>query len=322
MCLVLAAGTLSTAARPAAAQGSKIPLVGFLSPSDATASVWVRGFREGLMEQGYVEGRNIRVEYRLAHGRFDRLPELAAELVRLEIDVIVTVVTAASLAAKAATPTIPIVMAGVADPVGVGLVASLARPGGNVTGTSAMSAEIVGKQFELLKEADPGLARAAVLWNPANPAFQALQLRESEAAGRRSGVQLVRFEASGPGDFEAAFAAMRRDGLRALHVLPDALFVLHREALADFVSKHRLAAVSGFREFAEAGGLMAYAPSYLDASKRTAAYVDKILKGARPADLPVEQPTKFELVVNLKTAKALGITVPQSILLRADEVIE
>jgi putative ABC transport system substrate-binding protein len=320
--LAIAAVVLAMVPRPVAAQASKMPHIGFLSPHDGSASVWVRGFGEGLKELGYVEGQNIKVEYRWAHGRFDRLPELAAELVRLDVDAIVAVVTAASLAAKAATPTIPIVMAGVADPVGVGLIASLARPGGNVTGTSAMSAEIVGKQFELLKETDPGLGRAAVLWNPANVAFQTLQLKESEAAGRRSGVQLLSFEARGPGDFDGAFAAMRRDGIRALHILSDPLFVLHREALVGLGSKNRLVAVSGFREFAEAGGLMSYAPSYFDASKRAVAYVDKILKGAKPADLPVEQPTRFDLVVNLKTAKALGITVPQSILLRADEVIE
>jgi putative ABC transport system substrate-binding protein len=317
---LLAVGALA-APRPAAAQAAKIPRVGVLGPEDD--STWVaRGFRDGLAELGYVEGRNILVEYRWAHGQFGRLPELAAELVRLDVDVIVAAVTAASLAAKAATGTIPIVMVGVADPVGVGLVASLARPGGNVTGTSAMAAEIVGKQLELLKDTDPGLARVAVLWNPANAAFQALQVREAEAAGRRSGVELRFHEARAPAEFDVAFAAMRSEGARALLVLADPVFTRHREALVGLVARTRLLAVSGIRDFAEAGGPIAYGPNYLDSSKRAAAYVDKILKGARPADLPVEQSTRFELVVNLKTAKALGITVPQSILLRADEVIE
>jgi putative ABC transport system substrate-binding protein len=293
-----------------------------LSPADPTTTWFLRGFREGLREHGYVEGQNIVVEYRWAQGRFDRLPDLAAEVVRLGVDVIVTHVTAASLAAQAATRTVPIVMVAVGDPVGVGLVASLSHPGANITGTAAMSADIVGKQVELLKEIGPTLSQVAVLWNPANSAFQMPQLREAEAAGARLGMRLVRFEASGPEHFDTAFAAMRHGGLRALHLLPDPLFTVHRNTLAELIDNNGLLAVGGTRDFVEAGGLIAYASSYLHMAKRAVAYVDKILKGAKPADLPVEQPTQFELLVNLKTARALGLTVPQSILLRADEVIE
>ena len=321
--VVLAAGMGWVAADPVAAQAPKTPRVGFLSPAGPAGPVWgIEGFRAGLRELGYIEGRNIAVEYRWAHHQFDRLPDLAADLVRLEVDVIVAVVTQASLAAGTATRTIPIVMMAVADPVGAGLVASLAHPAGNVTGTSAMTIDVVGKQLELLKEIDPGVSRAAVLWNPANAVFQALQLRQVEAASRSSGVQLQLLEASRPNDFESAFAAMRREGAQAVLVLGDPLFALHREALAQLAAKHRLLAVSGFREFAEAGGLATYGPSYFDASKRAAVYVDKILKGAKPGDLPIEQPTKFELVINLKAAQSLAVDLPPALLARADEVIE
>ena len=318
----LTAGAVLAGTLPARAQDAKVPRIGLLSPHGPTVAWVANGIREGFRELGYIEGKSIQIEERYAHGQFDRLPELASELVRRDVDVIVTVVTEASLAAKAATRTVPIVMVGVADPVGVGLVDSLARPGGNITGTSAMTAEIVGKQLQLITEIDPGVSRLAVLWNPANSAFQALQLREAEGAGPGLGVQLRFFTATAPDEFAAAFAAMRREDLRALLVLSDPLFVLHRAALADFVAKGRLAAVSGFREFAETGGLAAYGPSYFHRSKRAAVYVDRILKGAKPADLAIEQPAKFDLLVNLRTAKALGIEVPLSILARADEVIE
>jgi putative ABC transport system substrate-binding protein len=275
-----------------------------------------------MRELGYIEGRNLQVEYRWAHGQFERLPELAAELVRLNVDVIVTGVTAASLAAKAATQSIPIVMVAVGDPVGVGLVASLARPGGNITGTSTMNTEVVGKQLELLKDIDRNLSRVAVLWNPANSAYQALLLREAESAGRKLDLQLMLLEASGPNEFDATFAAIRRERVRALLVLADPVFSLHWDALVEGISKDRLLAVSGTREFAQAGGPLAHGPSFFAASKSAAPYVDKILKGAKPGDLPIEQSTKFELVVNLKAVKALDLTIPQSILVRADEVID
>jgi putative tryptophan/tyrosine transport system substrate-binding protein len=313
---------LPTWAWNAAAQTSKVPRIGVLGPADANIPWLAQGLREGLHELGLIEGRNIRVEYRWAHGHFDRLPALAAELVRLEVDVIVSVLTAASLAAKAATGTIPIVMLGVADPVSVGLVPSIARPGGNVTGTSLMSAAIVGKQLELAKDADPNLSRMAVLWNPANPVFQTLQVRAAEAAGRASGVQLLLLEASGPDEFDAAFAAMRQAGIRTLLILGDPMFGLHRERLAGHIAKDRLIVTTGISDFAEAGALMTYTPSYRHATRRALAYADRILKGANPADLPIEQPTTFDLVVNLKTAKALGLTIPNTVLVRADEVIE
>ena len=316
------AALLTALSMSVSAQEPRIPRVGFLSPAQSPGSMLVDGFRDGLRELGYTEGQNIHVEYRSAQGQFDRLPGLAAELLRLNVDVIVAVVTQASLAARAATAKIPIVMIGVADPVEVGLVASLAHPGGNVTGTSTLAADVVGKQVELLKEMDPTTSRVGVLWNPANAAFQRLQLRQAEAAGHTSRTELQLFEASAPADFERAFAAMRQSGTRALLILGDPLFTQHRHALAQFVAHDRLAAVSGNREFVEAGGLIAYGPSYFHASKRAAAYVDKILKGAKPADLPVEQPSQFELIVNLKTAKALGIDLPPPLLARADDVIE
>ena len=320
--VILALGAFSSPARDLAAQGAKVPLVGVLSPVDPTITWFAEGLREGLSELGYIEGQSIQIEYRWAQGRFERLPGLAAELVRLNVDVIVAGVTAASLAAKAATRTIPIVMVGVGDPVGVGLVGSLGRPGGNVTGTSNMTAEIVGKQLELLREVDPNVARVAVLWNPANTAFQALQLKEAEMAGQKSGIELQFLEARGLDDFDAAFAAVRREGTGSVLVLGDPLFTLHRDALARHIANDRLIAVSGIRDFAEAGGLMAYGPSYFHASKRAAVYVDKILKGAKPTELPIEQPTKFELIINLKTAKSLGLTIPPDVLVRADAVIE
>jgi putative ABC transport system substrate-binding protein len=305
-----------------AQQTAKIPRVGFLSPTGPVSSLFLEGFRAGMKKHGYIEGRNIVVEYRWAYGQYDRLAGLAAELVHLDVDVILAIVTPASLAAHGATRTIPIVMAGVADPVEVGLVASLAKPGGNITGTSGMAADIVGKQLEMVKALAPGVSRVAVLWNPANAAFQALQVREAEAASRVLGLELQFIEASTLTEFDPAFVAIRGIGTRALLILTDPLFALHRAALVEFAKNERLLSVSGSREFSEAGGLVTYGPNYFDSTKRAFGYVDKILKGAKPADLPVERSTKFELIINLKTAKALGIAVPQSLLARADEVIE
>jgi len=269
-----------------------------------------------------VEGQNIAIEYRWAEGRFERLPDLAAELVRLKVDVIVSVVTQASLAAKNATRTIPIVMVAAGDPLGSGLVASLARPGGNVTGPSSMYAELAGKQLELLKETVPKVSRVAVLWNPANAVWQAQMLRATEVAARALGLQLQLLEARGPDELEGAFAAMTRERASALLVQVDVIFALHARRLADLAAKRHLPAMYGSREHVEAGGLMSYAPNIPDLFRRAATYVDKILKGAKPADLPVEQPTRFELIINLKTAKALGLTIPPSLLVRADQVIE
>jgi putative ABC transport system substrate-binding protein len=285
-------------------------------------SPFLDAFRQGLRELGWVEGQNIVIDYRFAEGRFDRLPDLAAELVRLKVDIIVAVPTPAAVAAKNATGTMPIVAISVGDPVGIGLIASLARPGGNVTGSSySVGLEIGGKQLELLKETVPKVRRVAILSNPGNPG-QPLSIRELNVAARSLGVQLQLLEARGPNEFDGAFAAMATERVGALLVVADSLFVLHRSRLADLAARSRLPAVYGSRDTVEAGGLMSYGPSLRDLYRRSATYVDKILKGAKPGDLPVEQPTKFELVINLKTAKALGLTIPQSLLQRADEVIQ
>jgi putative ABC transport system substrate-binding protein len=252
----------------------------------------------------------------------DRLSDLAADLVRLKVDLIVSVGTQGVTAARNATETIPIVMIGVRDPVGTGLIASLARPGGNVTGVSGYAGlEIVAKQLALLKETVPEIRRVAVLSNPAN-AYHQLAIREVTVAARSLGVQLQLLEARGPKEFDGAFAAMARERVGALLVVSDSIFNAHRTRLADLAARSRLPAAYGIRESVEAGGLMSYGPSFLEFYRRSVAYVDKILRGARPADLPVEQPTKFELVINLKTARALGLTIPQSLLRQADQVIE
>jgi putative ABC transport system substrate-binding protein len=245
---------------------------------------------------------------------------MAADLVGLNVDVLVASLTQASLAAKKATAKIPIVMAGVGDPVAVGLVGSLARPGGNITGTSSVSSDVVGKQLELLKEVVPGVSHVAVLWNPANAAFQALQLGQAEQAARVAGFQLQLLEVRARDEIEAAFANIKNT--RAVAVLGDPLFALHSPMIAELALKNRLVTVSAGRELADAGILLTYGASLFEAHKRAAFYVDKILKGAAPADLPVEQPTTFEMIINLKTAKALGLAVPPSLLARANEVIE
>jgi putative ABC transport system substrate-binding protein len=269
---------------------------------------------------GYVEGQNLVLEYRGAEGQHERFPDFAAELVRLKVDVIVTQGTPAALAAKHATTTIPIVMVGVGDPVGSGLVASLARPGGNITGLSVLAPELVGKQLEFLKDVLPTVSRVALLWNPANPAH-ALNVREADVAAQAVGVQLHLVEARGPDAFDSAFAAMTSAHVGALLVLGDSVFFQHRSRLAEFAATSRLPTMHNIRPHVEAGGLMAYGPSSLDLRRRAAGYVDRILKGAKPGDLPVERPMKFELVINLKTAQALGITFPPSLLFQADEVI-
>jgi len=306
-----------------AQQPGRVPRIGFLSvtsPSDRPPLL--DAFRQGLRELRWVEGQNIVIDYRYAEGRVDRLPDLAAELVRLKVDLIVSGGTQGVTAAKNATETIPIVMIAVRDSVGTGLIASLARPGGNVTGVSGYAGlETVAKQLELLKETVPKIRRVAILSNPAN-AYHQLAIREVTVAARSLGVQLQLLEARGPNEFDGAFAAMAKERVGALLVVSDSIFNSHRTRLADLAARSRLPAAYGVRESVEAGGLMSYGPSFLDLYRRSAAYVDKILKGAKPADLPVEQPTKFELVINLKTAKSLGLTIPPSLLQRADQVIE
>jgi putative ABC transport system substrate-binding protein len=278
--------------------------------------VVIEGFRQGLRQLGWVEGQNIALKYRWAEGRYDRLPDLAAELIHLFAH------TAPAIqAAKQATSTTPIVMETLTDPVLAGFVASFARPGGNITGVSGLATELSGKRLELLKEAVPGVTRVAVLANPANPSTPALQ-RETESAARALGVQLHVLEVRDPTELDDAFTAMSREHADALIVLPDLMLVTQRKRIVDFAAKNRMPAMyADSRQWVESGGLMLYEPSLAANSQRAAGYVDKILKGAKPADLPVEQPTKFELVINLKTAKALGLTIPNEILFQADEVI-
>ncbi len=318
--LVLAASLPTAAAQPL----EKVPRVGYLSPGSPSDSARLRrfeAFRQRLRELGYVEGQNIAIETRWAEGNYDRYPALAADLVRVKANVIVAVGGAATQAAQQATRTIPIVMSVVLDPVGSRLVTSLARPEGNITGLSIMASDIVGKQFQMLREVVPSVSRVAVLWNPANPG-SAPQLREAEAAGRALKMQLQALQARVSQEIDSAFAAMTRERAAALVILADAIFTNQRRQIAELSMKRRLPSVYGVREYAEAGGLMVYSVDPLDLEARAAIYVDKILKGAKPADLPIEQPSKFELVINLKTAKAIGLTITPSLLQRADRVIE
>jgi putative ABC transport system substrate-binding protein len=305
-----------------AQQAAKIARIGYLTSKLGADPRLPEAFRQGLRDLGYVEGRNLVIENRDAEGKSDLLPALAAELVALKVDVIVTTSNISTRAARQATETIPIVFAVAADPVGSGLVNSLARPGGNVTGLSVLAAELVGKRLELLTQAVPGVSRVAVLWLPGalGERTDKDMLKEAEAAARALGVQLQFVEARGPADIDRAFSDMTRARAGALTLLPSNLFLREHRRLVDLAAKNRLPAVYTLREFVDAGGLMAYGPNLADLSRRAATYVDKILKGAKPADLPIEQPPKFELVINLKTAKTLGLTIPQSVLLRADEV--
>ncbi len=306
-----------------AQQPGKVFQIGYLGNSTPSLeSALVEGFRRGLHEHGYVEGQNIILHYRWAEGRIEPLSSLAAELVQLKVDVIVTSGTPAGLAAKRATTTIPIVVADVGDAIGAGLVLSLARPGGNVTGLSGLTPELEGKRLELLKETVPQLSRIAVLMNPANP-FTPLAWKETQTAARALRITLQPAEVRVVDDFERVFAAIRKAKPDAMVVIADRPFLIsHRARIVSFAAQQRLPTIYSFREFVEEGGLIVYGPSFVEMFRRAATYVDKILKGAKPADLPVEQPTKFELVINLKTAKALGLTIPQSVLIRADEVIQ
>jgi putative ABC transport system substrate-binding protein len=305
-----------------AQQAGKVYRIGYLSSGPSTSNPFVEGFREGLRELGWIEGQNIIIDYRFAEGRFDRLPALAAELIRLKVDVIVASPTPAAVAAKNATATVPIVMTGVGNPVGLGLVASLARPGGNVTGLAfSVGFDTVVKALEILREVVPNASRVALLSNPANPG-NVLGVEDVKAAARSSGVQVQLLEARAPSEFDGAFAAMVKQRVAALLVVPDTVFTLHRARLADLSAQNRLPTIYGGRESVEAGGLMSYGANARDGVRAAATFVDKIFKGAKPADLPVEQPTKFELVINLKTAKALGLRIPPSLLQRADQVIE
>jgi putative ABC transport system substrate-binding protein len=318
--LALLAAPLATEAQSPA----KVPRIGILlagSPGANTQSV-VEAFRQGLRGLGYVEDRNIIIEYRFAEGRLDRSFDLASELVRLPVDVIVAPGTALAQGARRATTTIPIVLVTAGNPVGDGLIKSFARPGGNVTGlTMAVSQEIGGKLLELLKEAVPTVSRVAILWNPLT-APHTPAVKETEAAARTLGLTLEPVRARRPDEIEGTFAAILRARADGLIVLADPVFLSVRARIAELATKGHLSTVHELREHVEAGGLMSYGPSLPDLFRRAAGYVDRILKGAKPADLPVERPSKFELVVNLKAAKALGLTLPPSVLERADEIIK
>jgi ABC-type uncharacterized transport system substrate-binding protein len=307
-----------------AQQAAKVARIGFLATNLAANPHLPEAFRQGLRDLGYVEGRNVVIEYRDAEGKLERLPALAAELVALKVDVILAPGPPQALAAKQATRTLPIVFAAASDPITDGLVTSLAQPGGNVTGLSFFGPELVGKRLEQLTQGVPGVSRVAVLWQPGGQGERTDKdmLKGAEVAARALGVRLQFVEARGPADFDRAFSDMTRARAGALTVLGSSMFTSERRRLVDLAAKNRLPAVYPQREFVDVGGLMAYGPNVTDLFRRAATYVDKILKGAKPGDLPVEQPTKFELIINLKTAKALGLTIPPSLLGRADEAIQ
>jgi putative ABC transport system substrate-binding protein len=319
--IVLAVCLLGTPLVVAAQQvPDKIPLVGALdySTPDAARLNWWKALRQSLQELGYVEGRSIRFEERWAQGRSERLHGLAAELVQLRVDVLVTGGSEAAHAAKTATATIPIVMATGADPVRLGLVANLARPGGNITGVTSLSTDLIAKRVELLRELLPKISRVAVLSDGTPNSL--MSVREVEAAARSLGIATYPTGVAGPNDLDQALSAAAKE--QAMIVIASPPLFTQRKRIADLALKHRLPSVVGGREYAEAGGLFSYAVSYPDLFRRAASYVDKILKGAKPADLPVEQPARFELVINLKTAKMLSLTIPQALLVRADQLIE
>ena len=321
--VMLALGILAAPLTVEAQQPAKVSRVGFLSllPQEQALS-HIKALHEGLRGLGYIEGQNIILEYQFADGTAERLPDLVAELIHLKVDIIVTGFgTLPALAAKQATSTIPIVFSFVADPVGSGIVASLARPGGNITGLSMIPAGLTGKRVELLKELLPQLSRVAILLNPATPAATQA-LRETQAIAATWGVQLQLLEVRTPEDFESSFAVASQEHTDALITMTDPFTIVHRARIAELAAKSRLPAIYGMRDFVEAGGLISYGANYDEPSQRAAAYVDKILKGAKPADLPVEQPMKFELVINLKTAQELGLTIPPSLLFQATEVIK
>jgi putative ABC transport system substrate-binding protein len=310
---------LCTARESSAQPAAKAPTIALLDAGEHLE--WWAAFRQQLRELDYIEGQNVAFETRFASGKFEKLPALAQELVRLKVAAIVTSGRVATQAAMRATTTISIVMATGDDPVSLGLVASLARPGGNVTGVTSLGAELPRKRFELLREVLPKISRLAVLWHRDNPA-SAVAVRDLEAAARSSKVGLQVLGVKSADEFTGAFSAMTKERARALFVIAGPLFFSERRRIADLAIKHQLPSSHGVSEYVEAGGLMSYGPSFPDLWRGAATYADKILKGAKPGDLPVEQPTKFELVINLKTAKALGLTIPESLLQRADQVIE
>ena len=316
--LSLLAVPLTAEVQPA----GKRPRIGVLATVSALGdSSALDAFRQGLRDLGWVEGKNISIEYRYAEGRNDRLPDLAADLVRLKVDIIVTAVTPDALAAKNATRTIPIVMAAAGDPVASGLVDSLARPGGNITGLSQMNPDLAGKRLELLKEIVPKLSRVAVLWNPQDQ-MSTISWNELQPPARSLGVQLHSVEIRSSSDFAKAFEDATRARVGAVAIMPAPVFVTDLNRIADLAAKSRLPSIFHVKEFVDSGGLVAYGTDRSELFRRAATYVDKILKGAKPGDLPVEQPTKFEFVINLKTAKQIGLTIPPNVLARADKIIK
>ena len=306
----------------AEAQGpGRIWRLGVLTGSVPRSSAPFRALEQRLGELGYVEGRNLLIEFRTAAGSPDRLPVLAAELIAIRPDLLFVAATQAVIAAKSATQTIPIVLAGTGDPMGTGIVPSLARPGGNITGVSLLNVELSGKGLQLLKEAVPTASRVAVLWNPGNQLHRSIRTATEEAAATlKVGLQML--DVRGPEDLPRAFEAMSRQRSNGLLVLPDTITLAHRKPILDFAAGRRLPAMYAFVEMVEEGGLMCYGPSLADNFRQAAGYIDKILKGAKPGDLPIAQATKFDLVINLRTVKALGLTLPQAIALRADQIIE
>jgi putative tryptophan/tyrosine transport system substrate-binding protein len=313
----------SAVAWPLAAHAQqKIPRIGFMGNSTAALETnLVDAFREGLRELGYEEGRNIAIEYRWADGNYDRFPTLAEELIAAKVDAIVTAGTPAALAVKRATTTVPLVMVAVGDPIGTGLVSSLARPGGNLTGLSSIAPDLEGKRLQLLREVVPALSHVAMFVNSLNP-FHVSSMKQARAAAQAMGIKLQLHDIPKSEDLDDAFAAIRKERPDALLILADRVFLHNRQRMMDFTNEQRLPNVNAYKELVEVGGLMSYGPSYEDMHKRAAIYVDKILKGTKPADLPIEQPSKFTFIVNLKAAKALGVTVPSQLLGLADQLIE
>src|SRR5262244_3276794 len=317
--VVLPVGLIFASVHAEAQQLKKIPRVGFLAGASGEPNL--RGLRQGLRELGYVEGKNIIIEYRVSEGEFDRFHALAAELVRLKVDVIVTQGTPAAAAAKNATSTIPIIMSGGTDPVATGLVPSLARPGGNITGVTIMNEELVGKRLELLKETSPRVSRLGVLWNSANPGAAAV-FKQTQSAAQQLALPLQSLDVQTVNDLQGAFDIVTKRGVNGLVLLATVPITDHLKVVADLALKNRLPSIDDRSDFVEAGGLMSYGPNVSDMPHRAAKYVDKVLKGANPGDLPIERPTKFELMINLKTAKQIGLTIPPNVLARADKVIK
>jgi len=315
-------GLLSAPLAAGAQPAGKVHRIGFLGNSTAALEAnLVQPFRDGLRELGYVEGRDVAIEYRWAEGQYERFPALVAELIALKVEVLVTAGTPAALAVKRATTTIPLVMVAVGEPVGTGLVKSLARPGGNLTGLVSIAPDLEGKRLELLTEIVPKLSSVAFLSNPANP-FHATSEKQARTAARSLHLKVEFFPVRAESEFERAFLAMGGQRPGALVMLADRLFLHHRARIVEFAAQNRLPAVYAYTELVEAGGLMSFGPSYPGMHRRAAYFVDRILKGDKPADLPMEQPSKFELLINLKTARALGLVIPQPVLLRADHLIQ